>query len=42
MLKKLSLVVVIALNGASAFAQEKTVTAADFVGTWTRLVGARS
>ena len=34
MLKKLSLIVIIALAGASAFAQDKTVTAADFVGTW--------
>ncbi len=34
MLKKLSLVALIALAGASAFAQEKTVTVADFVGTW--------
>jgi hypothetical protein len=34
MLKKLSLVVFVALAGASAFAQEKTVAVADFVGTW--------
>lgn len=34
MLKRLPLVVLIALAGASAFAQEKSVTVADFVGTW--------
>ena len=34
MLKRLSLVVLVAFAGASAFAQEKTVTVADFVGTW--------
>ena len=34
MLKKLSIVALMALAGASAFAQEKTVTVADFVGTW--------
>ena len=34
MLKKLSLVAFVALAGASAFAQEKNVTVADFVGTW--------
>jgi len=34
MLKKLSLVAAIALAGASAFAQDKTVTVADFAGTW--------
>jgi len=34
MLKKLSLVMFIALAGASAFAQEKSVTVADFAGTW--------
>src|ERR671913_2444669 len=34
MLKKLSLVVFVALAGSSALAQEKTVTIADFVGTW--------
>ena len=34
MLKKLSVVVLTALAGAAVFAQEKTVTVADFVGTW--------
>jgi putative methionine-R-sulfoxide reductase with GAF domain len=34
MLKKLSIVVLIVLANASAFAQEKTVTIADFAGTW--------
>jgi hypothetical protein len=34
MFKKLSLVVLIALAGASAFAQEKAITVADFLGTW--------
>lgn len=34
MLKKLSVVVLIALAGASTFAQEKPVTIADFAGTW--------
>jgi len=34
MSKTLSLVVLIALAGASAFGQEKTATVADFVGTW--------
>lgn len=34
MFKKLSLLVLIASAGASGFAQEKTVTVADFVGTW--------
>ncbi len=34
MLKKLSIVALIALAGASAFAQEKAVTIADFAGTW--------
>jgi hypothetical protein len=34
MLKKLSIVVSVVLAGASAFAQEKTVTIADFAGTW--------
>ena len=34
MLKKLSIVVFIVLAGASALAQEKTVTIADFAGTW--------
>jgi hypothetical protein len=34
MLKKLSLLVLIALAGASALAQEKAVTVGDFVGTW--------
>jgi hypothetical protein len=34
MLKKLALVVLIALGSASAFAQDKPVTVADFAGTW--------
>jgi hypothetical protein len=34
MLKKLTLVALIAFAGTSAFAQDKKVTAADFVGTW--------
>lgn len=34
MLKKLSLVALIAFAGASTFAQHKTATVADFVGTW--------
>jgi len=34
MFKKPLVVAVIALAGVSAFAQEKTVTVADFVGTW--------
>ena len=34
MLNKLSVVVLIALAGASTFAQEKPVTIADFAGTW--------
>jgi len=34
MLKKLSIVALMALAGASAFAQEKAVTVADFAGTW--------
>ena len=34
MLKKLSVVALIVLAGASTFAQEKTVTIADFTGTW--------
>lgn len=34
MFNKISLVVLIALAGANAFAQEKAVTVADFVGTW--------
>ena len=34
MFKKLAVVVLIALAGASAFAQEKAITVADFVGTW--------
>jgi hypothetical protein len=34
MFKKLSLVVLIALAGGTASAQEKPVTVADFVGTW--------
>ena len=34
MLKPLTLVALIALVGSAAFAQEKKVSAADFVGTW--------
>jgi len=34
MLKKISIVVLIAWAGASAFAQERAVAVADFVGTW--------
>ena len=34
MLKKLSIAGVIVIACASAFAQEKTVTVADFAGTW--------
>ena len=34
MLKKLTLVALIAFAGGPAFAQEKTVTVADFAGTW--------
>jgi hypothetical protein len=34
MLKKLSIVALMALAGASAFAQEMAVTVADFAGTW--------
>ena len=34
MFKKLSLVVLIALAGTTASAQEKPVTVADFAGTW--------
>ena len=35
MLKKLSLVALIAFAGASTFAQHKTATVADFVDGWT-------
>ena len=34
MLKTLTLVALIAFAGPSAFAQEKTITVADFAGTW--------
>jgi hypothetical protein len=34
MFKKLSLVLLIAVAGGPAFAQERTVAVADFVGTW--------
>jgi len=34
MFKKLSFVVLIAVAAASAFAQEKAITVADFTGTW--------